>query len=582
MLQKRLIILLSLLILLPTLIIGGMAYHFATTNIREERIKIVGHVAESRHEQLTNILQRANNRANAFLTDVLSKCIVADTLNQSCANGFTDDYLHTEAAGGAILFRRDSKVSISVGLPAVSITDIGEFLPGQLAGVTPALPNRPRAIYVLAKDENQPWQLLISYPVNLIQPIFFAHPDLGKSGETFLSDSSGFFITAARYPADQGHKRPISTKPMETCLNRRNTEVMDTDYRGEPIIHGFRYVPEIGGGCIMAHTDQAEAFAPLNTLERQMLATLGLFMLLTAVISILLARRIVKPIARLTATARRIRDGDLSVRAEVIGHDEITELANSFNRMTDALADAQHNLETRIAERTQALRISEERYMLAERAVNDGIWDWNILSHDYYLSPRWNKILGYGEGELPNVESIFFELIHPDDKAQASAKFQRHLENKDRYASEIRLRHKDGSYRWVLDRGEAIRDADGRPVRMVGSITDISERKTAEAELNKYREHLEELVSMATTEVKAIVQTAVNSVISIDSGGLIRMFEPGGGKTVRLDSRGNNRQKYISIDAGTRCFAARPVYSAFFGHQSIQDHRHRAGGYRCP
>ncbi len=292
------------------------------------------------------------------------------------------------------------------------------------------------------------------------------------------------------------------------------------------MIHGFRYIPEIGGGCIMAHIERAEALAPLQKLETQLLGVVLLLFILTVLIATVLARRIVSPITRLTCTARRIRDGDLTIRAELIGHDEITELASAFNHMTDALADAQHNLETKVAERTQALRTSEERYMLAERAVNDGIWDWNIVTHEYYLSPRWNKILGYADGELPNRESIFFDLIHPDDKDHAGAVFQRHLERNERYFTELRLRHKDGSYRWVLDRGEAIRDAEGKPVRMVGSITDITERKAAEAELLKYRENLEELVAMATTEVKAIVQTAVNGVISIDSRGAIRSFNP--------------------------------------------------------
>ncbi|MDD1621930.1 MAG: PAS domain S-box protein, partial [Methylococcaceae bacterium] len=120
----------------------------------------------------------------------------------------------------------------------------------------------------------------------------------------------------------------------------------------------------------------------------------------------------------------------------------------------------------------------------------------------------------------------FFDLIHPDDKKPASEAFRRHLENNERYATELRLRHKDGSYRWVLDRGEAIRNTEGKPIRMVGSITDITERKAAETELFRYREHLEELVAMATTEVKAIVQTAVNGVITIDASGAIRMFNP--------------------------------------------------------
>jgi PAS domain S-box-containing protein len=526
MLQNRLIFLLLLLILLPTLVVGWIAYRFSFDNIRTERINIVGRVAESRHEQLKLVLQRTNNRANAFLSDMLVKCVAADKLNQACASGLIGDYLHTEGAIGALFFRRGATEGISVGTPSLSIADIGEFQPEQLARFSKRTPNQPRFYYIITGNPTLSWQLVIIYPVSLIQPIFVNHPDLGKSGETFLADSAGFFITQAAYPTAQLYSHYISVQPMQTCLNQQNTERLDVDYRGKPVIHGFQYIPEIGGGCIMAHIEQAEAFAPLRILEKQLLGAVVLFIVLTVVIARALARRIIDPIIRLTHTARRIQDGDHSIRAEVNGHDEISELASSFNHMTDALADAQHNLEARVEVRTQELRTSQERYMLAERAVNDGIWDWNIVSHEYYLSPRWNKILGYKEGELPNVESIFFDLIHPDDKASASEAFRRHLECNERYCTELRLRHKDGSYRWVLDRGEAIRDDEGRPVRMVGSITEITERKAAEAELLKYREHLEELVAIATAEVKAIVQTAVNGVISIDASGAIRTFNP--------------------------------------------------------
>ncbi|WP_161782390.1 PAS domain S-box protein [Methylobacter tundripaludum] len=527
MLQKKLIIMLLLLILLPTLIVAWMAYHFSVDNIRNERFKMVARVAESRHEQLKIVLQRQNSRANAFLTEVLSQCIVADTVDQDCATSFLNNYLHTEDANGALLFKHGvTDHNVSVGTPAVSMAELGEFQPDQLAGISKSSQNQPRSYYVIAANHNTQWRLLVTYPISLIQAIFVSSPDLGKAGETFLTDTEGYFITAARYSSGLGYSHPISARPMQTCLSRKNGEIMDTDYRGEAIIHGFRYIPEIGGGCIMAHIKQSEAFASVKTLENQLIVAITLFILLTVLTVRTLAKRIVGPIVRLTHTARLISEGNLSIRAEVNGLDEISELTNSFNHMTDALADAQHNLEARVAERTQALRTSEERYMLAEGAVNDGIWDWNILTHEYYLSPRWNKILGYDDGELPNVESIFFDLIHPDDKASASAAFSLHLKDNERYAIELRLRHKDGSYRWVLDRGKALRDAEGRPVRMVGSITDISERKAEEAELLRYREHLEELVAMATTEVRAIVQTAVTGVITIDSTGAIRLFNP--------------------------------------------------------
>lgn len=526
MLQKRLIILLCVLIIVPTVVIGWMAYRFSIDSIRSDRINVIGQIASSRQEQLSRLLTQTHSRANIFLGDLLVKCLHRDALDQVCAKAFLGDYLHTEVASGAVLYIPQANQHLIVGNPPAAARGAVDFVEQQLAWVTEPSAAAERYFSVIVRDKRSSLQLQVTYPVSQLQPIFSIPPELGRSGEIFLADSKGFFITQSKFSARQGHAYPISAMPMQTCLSGQSAEMLAADYRGQAVIHGFRFVPEIGGGCIMAHIEQSEAFAPVRMLERRILTALLLFVVVTAVIVNLLARRIVRPIIRLTDTARRISNGDHSIRAATTGLDEISELAKSFNQMTDALSDAQRNLEAKVEERTQALRLSQERYMLAERAVNDGIWDWNILDHQYYLSPRWNKILGYAPGELPNRESIFFELIHPDDKHRASELFKRHLENKERYVAEIRLQHKDGSYRWVLDRGEAIRDESGQPIRMIGSITDITERKAAEAELISYRDHLEERVAMATTEVQAIVQTAVNGVISIDASGAIRVFNP--------------------------------------------------------
>ena len=139
-----------------------------------------------------------------------------------------------------------------------------------------------------------------------------------------------------------------------------------------------------------------------------------------------------------------------------------------------------------ITERKQAeaaLRRSQERYELTSRAVNDGFWDWNILTDEDYFSPRWKGILGYQDQELANTKAVFFDLLHPEDLARVKEVTRAHLEERQPYAVEFRLRHKDGSYRWVFSRGQAIRDAADRPVRMVGATTDISERKSTEAAL---------------------------------------------------------------------------------------------------
>lgn len=134
----------------------------------------------------------------------------------------------------------------------------------------------------------------------------------------------------------------------------------------------------------------------------------------------------------------------------------------------------------------QRLREQEERWQLALRGNNDGLWDYDIAKKEVYFSRRWKEMLGYQEHELGNLTSEWEKRVHPDDLAGVQAKLADHLSRKTPfYVAEYRLRCKDGSYKWVLGRGQAVWDENGKPVRMVGSHTDITERKESEERLTR-------------------------------------------------------------------------------------------------
>jgi diguanylate cyclase (GGDEF)-like protein/PAS domain S-box-containing protein len=131
-----------------------------------------------------------------------------------------------------------------------------------------------------------------------------------------------------------------------------------------------------------------------------------------------------------------------------------------------------------------ALEESEERYALAARGANDGLWDWKLKTNEIYFSPRWKSILG-GEGsEIGNSPDEWFHRVHPEDIDRVKADIASHLEGlTPHFETEYRMRHKDGTYRWMRSRGLAVREAQGRAYRMAGSLSDITGRKRAEEQL---------------------------------------------------------------------------------------------------
>jgi diguanylate cyclase (GGDEF)-like protein/PAS domain S-box-containing protein len=132
----------------------------------------------------------------------------------------------------------------------------------------------------------------------------------------------------------------------------------------------------------------------------------------------------------------------------------------------------------------EALRLSRERYALAARGANDGLWDWDLVKDEIYYSPRWKEMLGYDEKEINQEPAEWFNRVHPEDLSMVKSAISSHIEGThSHFESEYRLQHKNGSYLWMITRGLVVRDASNRPYRLAGSQTEITKRKVAEDQL---------------------------------------------------------------------------------------------------
>jgi PAS domain S-box-containing protein len=163
---------------------------------------------------------------------------------------------------------------------------------------------------------------------------------------------------------------------------------------------------------------------------------------------------------------------------------------------TEAIASQYEALKTESAARLeveQSLRLKERRLSLAISATADAVWEWNVESGQTYYSPRWYEMLGYSNEQFPMTFEAWKSLVHPEDFAHALQKIDTALAKHGGtgFETEFRMRNRDGSWNWILARGNVVeRDAEGRPLLMSGTNTDITERKLAEDEKAKLQTDL--------------------------------------------------------------------------------------------
>ena len=212
----------------------------------------------------------------------------------------------------------------------------------------------------------------------------------------------------------------------------------------------------------------------------------GFFVMI--IILLMLNRYVFSPLAILQEGAEAIADGQYDQQIKIESNDELGRVAKSFNHMAERIRQRDSALLEEIASKekiAQALKTSQERYALAVKGANDGIWDWNLNDNQVYYSSRWKNLLGYSDKDIGSSPQEWFGRVHEEDIDNINYHLNQHLEGQTPFfRCEFRIKRKDDIYIWVRYRGLVSLDENGKAYRIAGSQTDITAQKEFEQKLH--------------------------------------------------------------------------------------------------
>ncbi|WP_051938028.1 EAL domain-containing protein [Ferriphaselus sp. R-1] len=348
----------------------------------------------------------------------------------------------------------------------------------------------------------------------------FASTQLYDETQHFLVDSEGHFVLVGAWQkqleaAQDSFVPDFSAEPeLQQLLKSTLTDKPQVLAQGlmlngrahiavgvqiQPL--GWRYFQLVPVEQVMATT---------NALFKALAGMIVLISLLSGYfIEIAVSRSIINRLQRLSEAMRQYGKGEYKADAELMaGEDEIAYAARAFSEMTGDIDRSNHD--RILAE--NALRASEERWHFALEGAGDGVWDWSVQTGEAIFSKRWKEMIGYDEHEFPNLSDAWLAHLHPDDREQVLAQVEAYFAGElSIYTVEFRMRCKNGSYKWILARGMLVsRDAEGKPLRMIGTHADISVRKQTEEDLR-----LAALVYQVSSEAMLITD-ANNRIIAVN------------------------------------------------------------------
>jgi len=335
---------LLLAVLVTALLSAALSYRSAKQILAQEAVRTLRVTSDSKKEELLLTLKRQEDRALAFLENNLIDCL--EVRDVRCVRVNLDHFrIGEQATGAAVRSHKGRKISVG---DAVGLMEDSE---GSNLRFESSMGGR-RSYVLNAHSENLNADITMRFPSAQIEAVFMPRSaNLGEGGDVFVVDERGALFTT-----EGGHRAPPQSRALAQCLNGRDGETTERDSTGRRVVTSYRYLRELGGGCIVAYMDEATMLLPAKRLRYEVIAITIPMVLIAAAFAFFLSRRVTRPIQLLTERVQKLQKGDFDSTISIHGPEEIQTFAETFTNMVTSLKRSRE--QQRVAD--EKLRQSEK------------------------------------------------------------------------------------------------------------------------------------------------------------------------------------------------------------------------------